>query len=144
MLSNIKFRFTLFVPLISLLVLLSGCHNKNSELDELYQEVVSVHDEVMPKTYYIRELKKKLSLVEENNILDSVEQNALKRTLLDLKIAEDAMWDWMHSFDDNYNTLNSDEEKTNYLLREKESMLLVEKITLSSIKDAEQFLNKWQ
>ena len=67
--------------------------NQDPEVSLLYDQVIEIHDEVMPKMRDIRQLKKKLTSI------SSAEQNKdVKLALQQLEDAHDAMMDWMAQF----------------------------------------------
>ena len=67
--------------------------NQDPEVSLLYDQVIEIHDEVMPKMRDIRQLKKKLKSI------SSAEQNKdVKLALQQLEDAHDAMMDWMAQF----------------------------------------------
>ena len=76
-------------------ILLIGCANKGSttKSQQMYTEVMQVHDEVMPKMRDIRQYKKKLNKIEGAKELEEV-QNAINS----LDQAHDSMMDWMAQF----------------------------------------------
>jgi hypothetical protein len=90
----------LWIVSIGLLCLfLQGCQQKKAPEENLYKEVMSVHDSVMPKMKQIREgIRYAEATLTEGELSDTekTELEALKRSLVR---AEDAMWEWMHAFD---------------------------------------------
>jgi len=117
--------------------------NDESELDILYSEVMEIHDNVMPKMSDINNSKDQI-----NEILSSNQQQQLteeqiqemKIALSLLKEAEDAMWDWMHSFSDMYGQMKTEKEKELFLTKEKESISKVRDLMEESIENAKQFI----
>lgn len=79
------------LPVLILTLLLGACGRQGQptpeqvELQKHWDEMMVVHDEVMPKMSDIRRLKIKLR--EEGNQIDLITR---------LTEAETGMWDWMH------------------------------------------------
>lgn len=113
-----------------------------NELQPLYEEILAVHDEVMPELNTITSLQEQMK-----NKLDELRgtpanTEALKeanRILGDLNKAENAMWSWMH----NFSKLDSipDGEKSAFLEVEKMSVNSMKELMLSSIEQAKAYLN---
>jgi len=80
-------RVLLSITLI--VAFLSSCENSQSngtnEIKQLWDEMMVIHDEIMPKTSEIVRLQKQLREQENTEVI--VEQ---------LAIAEEAMWTWMN------------------------------------------------
>ncbi len=113
-----------------------------NELQPLYEEILAVHDEVMPELNTITSLQEQMK-----NKLDELRETpanteALKeanRILGDLNKAENAMWSWMHNFSKLYSI--PDGEKSAFLEVEKMSVNSMKELMLSSIEQAKAYLN---
>ena len=101
-----------FFSLLAIIFIAYSCTSTSTEQDctsdeclkkEAYDKVIAVHDEVMPKMAYISELK---GQIEErmNASADSLVINEWKSLMINLDVADEAMWVWMRQF-------NSDLEK---------------------------------
>jgi hypothetical protein len=125
-----------------------GCQSENSggaedaEVENLYEEVMYIHDDVMPKISLIQELQGKIKTRQEAGEMDAEQQTAHKDALLALNTAEQAMWDWMHAFSDNYGKTTTKEEKMAFLSEEKIAITDVRDKMLSSISQAEELLTQ--
>lgn len=126
-----------------LVLTITSCSRPPSpdELSLLEQEVMAIHDSVMPKMtkiYYDKEY------LDEWLQKDSIIQNpdlhaqALNCTR-ELKIAEDAMWKWMSDYSDNFEPLaeESDSVKIAFLMQEKQSIITVRNLMLNSMAKAD-------
>lgn len=125
--------FLFLVVLISI-----QCKDKSpqdAELDKLFDEVMTIHDDVMPKTATIHRLKKKL----KNEIQDD-NQAAVNTVISQLDIADEGMMQWMANFKKPKN--KSFEEAKSYLNGEKVKITKVKKDILSAIAVAEELIPK--
>ncbi|MCF8447653.1 MAG: hypothetical protein K9H61_11705, partial [Bacteroidia bacterium] len=91
------YRFALFL----LFLVFFACNEEpkpnKTELESMDQEILQVHDEVMPKIGKVLSLRKKI-----NNLLDSTSDNFTKDTLqkmsYQLTKADADMMSWMRSY----------------------------------------------
>lgn len=90
--------------ILTMIVFLNSCGpDLKEENRKLREEVVGVHDEVMPMMGKIKSLEKKAldqvkELESETNI-DTLKVQALKAVAYDLDQAYEAMFDWMHQYE---------------------------------------------
>ncbi len=111
-----------------------------SDLQPLYDEVMTVHDEMMPKLNDITKHQTTL-----RNRLDTLRtQPELKQELMrtnsilgDLNRAEDAMWTWMHGFGA-LDTIPQHKQEQ-WLRQERADVESMKNLMLSSITKAEEF-----
>jgi len=104
----------------------SGCENNKIEQNqELKQEVIAIHDEVMPLMGDLKSLKKK---IDEKKLLisqsepDNIDKIKELETLSnDLDSAFNGMFVWMRQFQSSYDEMSEDEVE-NYLLEQKEKV----------------------
>ena len=127
-------------PLILLLAVLTSiqCKDKTPEeaaLDKLFDEVMVVHDDVMPKTATIHRLKKKL----KNNQTDE-NTSTFQAAIEQLDIADEGMMQWMEDFEKPKN--KPFEEAKAYYEDEKVRIIKVKKNILSAISVAEELIPK--
>ena len=71
---------------------------KKEKYEELFHQVLDVHDEVMPKMGDISELSKKLNAIADTSSTAEKYLEAKQK----LKEADKLMMDWMHSFSDEF------------------------------------------
>lgn len=130
--------------LFTLLALISGCKDPSASgqkmaYDELFAEVMRVHDEVMPETANLYKLKKyaqdDLEILPENH--EFVEQ--LVKTKIAADKADDAMMDWMAEFKV---PESSHDEKMKYLKSELSKIKEVSHLIKSTIADGRKFIKK--
>ena len=98
-------------------------------LQPLYQEILAVHDAVMPDMQKLTNLQKQMVVVLDTlrtqTPIDNETLSQANRILGDLNRAENAMWNWMH----NFGKLDS------IPMTEKEKFLLSEKSAVESMRD---------
>ena len=128
----------------------TACNQDGERVQETEDEVMAIHDEVMPKMQEIMNLKKQLSakLLE----LDSLQQEGVSSTTLaeqkmklleisqDLGMADSLMMDWMYQYrGDSAKALPAPDALV-YFRLEKDKMLDVQKRTNQSLEAAREFL----
>ena len=120
-----------------LLMFLWGCVSKSgSQIDLLFQDIMDVHDEVMPKMGKIRNLEKRCRSV----ALTSPDSTELMRQAESLASANEAMMDWMRNFKNDFQGF--DEEKREYLLDQKMQVHQVKELMNSSILQSEELIDR--
>ncbi|MBK8504444.1 MAG: hypothetical protein IPL46_20900 [Saprospiraceae bacterium] len=116
--------------------------NVPKDLRSLHQEVLAIHDEVMPKMSLLTGLQALLGdKLKELRSIQPVEVEKLKeanQVLGQLNRSESAMWDWMDGFS-KFDSIPA-EEKEVFLLNEKASAEDMKTLMLNSIKAAEEFI----
>lgn len=119
--------FNIIGSFLFLTLLVSCAQEKVDENKLLKQEVIDIHDEVMPKMGELRSLKKsileKIEALESNVDSDPDSIQRLKTYADDLENAFEGMFVWMRQFQSNYE--GSEEEVYEYLQEQK---VLVEKV----------------
>jgi len=94
-----KLNYYISFVFSSLLFSLSSCsHSDNPERNKAYDEMMAIHDEVMPEMGTIHRLEKGLKKkIENTSSPDSLVM--IKATLQRLSDSGDSMMDWMHNLD---------------------------------------------
>jgi hypothetical protein len=133
-------RNQLVVLLSVLSLVLFSCSDKEDKLEKLHNEVMVIHDEVMPQKAELNRLKRQLKSYKD---VISDENADLKDSLINgillLSKSEDLMTDWMASYD--YpNEEISTEQMTKYLIGQKDSIKNVQENFKMSIAIAQSFL----
>ena len=133
----------LFTLAILLCTALMGCGNDNKEIEtKLNEEVMVVHNEVMPKMGEASRLKRQLAtfkqtVPDENAAL----KDSLINTILLLAKSEDMMSDWMANY--KYpNPAAKHEDLVIYLKSQKDSIRQVSDAMYMSLAIAKGFLNQ--
>jgi len=138
--------------LILLVMLISACSNNHqaSEADAdsdnpnqvLYDQVMDVHDEVMPQMDEIMKLKRSLQEQIANTpdmVVERKEQ--LEKIISNLDSASNSMMDWMHKFNPLPDSVDQ-ELAREYLEGEMEKIRNVKTLMLESIDKAKQESSK--
>lgn len=114
-----------------------------ADIQALENQVMAVHDEVMPKMKNINDLSSQLRAIRaslKESETGKVESPAgLDEVQSALKLAEQGMWDWMKSFSDTKATLQVDQLKPFYE-KELEKINKVKRDMLDAIEKATAWL----
>lgn len=117
-------------------------NSNDSPNQALYDQVMDVHDEVMPKMDDIMKLKRQLQEEIANTPDMVVERKAqLEQIISNLDSASYAMMDWMHKFNPLPDSVDQ-EKAREYLESEMEKVKKVKTQMLESIDKAKQETNK--
>ena len=118
-----------FFPLLAIFFIIYGCSGTTNDQEctsdeclkqQAYDKVIAVHDEVMPKMSYISELK---GQIEErmNTKTDSLVIADWQNLMVNLDVADEAMWVWMRQFNSDLEDISIDEALA-YLKSEQENI----------------------
>ena len=139
-------KSTISLFIIAVLFSMScGDDNKKAK-DQLYDKVMAVHDEIMPKMGDITKYKKQLTVMIDELIEAGREENEariaeLKKAVEDLENSHDGMMNWMRAFDNDFEG-KVHEEVMEYLEDQKTRIEKVGKETNTALKNAEKLLTK--
>ncbi len=125
-------------------VLMYSCKNKNvdPELQSLMDNVMAVHDEVMPKMGEIHKLKKQLKKELKNNLEEvSEKRSKILQHMTALDDADEGMMNWMAEYK-KLSKLEEDQDPMSYYQAEQVKIDKVRDDMLSSIENAKLFLNE--
>lgn len=136
-----------FFPWLAIIFMVYGCTTTTNEQEctsdeclkqQAYDKVIAVHDEVMPKMSYISELKGK---IEErmNTEADSLAISDWQNLMVNLDVADEAMWVWMRQFNSDLEDISIDEALA-YLKSEQENIDEVARKINDAIAKAEEKL----
>jgi hypothetical protein len=132
-----KTIFKLSLMLFAFLMI--SCESKEKEVEKLKTETIAIHDEVMPKMDDIMKLKK--SLKAEQDSVSTEKSTDIQQMIISLENSDRAMMNWMRNYDPQMEGM-SDEEKIEYLKKQKASIHEVSEQMKSSISEAENYLNQ--
>jgi len=138
-----KKLFTL-LTIVGLLSVTSCKESKKVEETSLMEQVLDIHDEVMPKMGTLGKLVGQLKPMADSLGAESIEAKAMK----DLQQANKSMMDWMQGFGNRFdpeeimNGKELSEEKEQWLKEEEEKVKKVKEDINSSIQRAEEILKK--
>ena len=140
------------VSLIALLLIQIACNSEPkteqeepmSEKEQLYKEVMEIHDSVMPKMSDINRVKRKLSdLLESDSLMNDDAKELISQGTEALEAAENAMMDWMRAFKAPKPT-DPDQLVIQYLNEEKLNILKVSRQMLNSLEKGEELLKQFE
>lgn len=120
--------------------LASGMDNSQPPL---FNDIMKVHDEVMPKMKDIEDLKENLRMkidTLELNVPNAKYTKDYKYALAELNRADDMMTDWMHNFKDGYDSVQAAAGKNEFLEMERAKIESVKIKMETAIKIASQTL----
>ena len=139
-----SFKYTILI----LTTLLFSCGN-NQKTDEkklekqLYDEVIEIHDEVMPKMSTIlaleRQLKEKIQELDSASPDETAKIELLKNQIPKLQEADEAMMQWMRNFQVNQEGWSHDSVMSS-MGHEKDRITIVREKMLETITETEQLL----
>lgn len=135
--------------LLVILLILSACgkatESGNSENDEentedpnvaLYDQVMDIHDEVMPKMDDLYKLKGQLQeKIANSPDLVAEKKQQIESIILKLDGASKSMMDWMHEFDPLPDTADEEDARA-YLEDQMEKVKKVKEEMISAIEEA--------
>lgn len=116
-----------------------------STQQQAWDEVMEIHDEVMPKMGAIHQATKKLKEQWENNAeLDSGLKDEISIAIEKLETADEAMWEWMHQLRqlDKLRAAESHDAIMTYLAQQKTSMTKVRQQMLNSLESADSLITR--
>lgn len=128
--------------LLILASFLTGCAD-SGDRERLYDEVMQIHDEVMPEMQTIMDYKEQIrqqidSLAKSENVTkqDTAE---LSQLVMQLDFADEAMMDWMRHFDNSFEG-KTEKEIIEYLNRQKEEIISVKESIHDALEEAREKL----
>ena len=131
----------LLIGTMGLLIFTSCGNSKKEEMEKLREEVIAVHDEIMPMMDDLYKLRSSLNLKLVEDSIASVKMG-VPEMIITIKDAEEAMMDWMRNFDPNFSG-KDDEETRMYLLEQKKSIEHTKTLMLQARDEGSQGLNKF-
>jgi hypothetical protein len=136
------------------LILFAGCgksaHEHHDSEEEspinnpnqaLYDQVMDIHDDVMPKSDEIYQLKKEIKEKIDNPNLEPSKKKQLEQIAAELDSADHSMMDWMHKFKPLPDSANQ-ELAREYLENEMERIKNVRELINGSLQKAKEELGR--
>ena len=126
------------LPVLSLFILslVWGCGQKTQDNQALYDEVMKVHDEVMPKMDDIYKLKQELKKqIADSSNLAIEKRKTIEATILKLDSASENMMVWMRNFNPLPDSLGEEKARA-YLEDQQEKIKKVKEEMLEAINEA--------
>jgi hypothetical protein len=127
--------------MVTLLLTVSiACERKGNQ--ELYDEVMDIHDEVMPKMNDIHNYKKAFqNEITNNPTITEARKTQLESIIVKLDSAGDGMMVWMRKFDPIPDSVGVDKAR-DYLLEEKKKVSKVKKDMVEALEEAKKLSGK--
>lgn len=123
------------ILLIILPFLFGGCSPSNQEL---YEQVMAIHDEVMPQMDDLYKLKRELQQIHaDSTALPTDQHKAIEEAISKIDSASEGMMVWMREFDPPKGIAEADLKK--YLLEQMEKVKKVREDILEALKGGNEF-----
>ena len=125
--------------------LLNACAEKDDDIQKSWDEVMAIHDEVMPKISDINATVKSFKNIRENDTENfTTYREQILINLQNLESAEEGMFNWMNELKglSDLSQSMSKEEVLAYLDDEKVKVSKVKDAILSSLADSKALLDK--
>lgn len=126
----------------------SSCSSSSNQqnIESLREEVIAIHDEVMPRMGELKTLRKEIAakaneLNQADSINNTTEVNELKDLAVRMDDAFEGMFVWMRQFNSSYEGMEKDEIEA-YLQEQKEKVKVVNSDIKNSIQEAKSKLNR--
>jgi hypothetical protein len=121
----------------------SGAEKK--EQAELMEEVMAIHDEVMPMMGKMNKFRKEAqsradALLQDSSVVNDQEAMELENLAIELDAVSESMMSWMRSFDNDFDSLEH-KEIMEYLHQEKERISEVNTDIKDVLSRSEQLLS---
>jgi hypothetical protein len=127
-------KFLRVCLIFPILLLSLGCEQKSTEA--LYNEVMAIHDEVMPKMNDLYQAKTGLSTRLKDPELSENEKQEIQVKIATIDSASESMMAWMRQFQPVSDT-GDDEKAQAYLKRELEKVKKVREDILQALEETE-------
>lgn len=130
--------------LLTITIISFACNNDKKEQQALFEEVMLMHDEVMPKMGNLRALSTELSQKADSLALDSLVDHSSKITEMRdlskrLKDANEGMMEWMRQYEQ-VEEGTPHGEVMQYLMEQRKQIKKVRDDMLNSKDEAEKYL----
>lgn len=122
-------------------MLLFACGGKAEEIKKLSDEVLKVHDDVMPKMQDIARLQKEFAAIPDST-LDSLSKASIEAELEKLSTADENMMQWMRDYNGPAEGAD-DAQKIAYYKTELDKINAVKEETETAIDNAKKELEKY-
>ncbi len=128
-----------YLSIVAIFAVFMSCSapGKKEQAEEkqpsLKDQVMSVHDEVMPKMGTLRKTQKNLLALADSVAADSLAAAGYAQLAANLQLANESMMVWMRNFEPNYE--GTPEEVENYL---KEQLKAIEKVKSDMLESLEE------
>ena len=129
---KLKLKFSLLTTMAILMVACSG-NNSQKDIKSMREDVMAVHDEVMPKMGELRKMEKSLQQKAAELLLadSTMDVSSYTAAANEIASANEAMMGWMRAYEPNFE--GSNEEIAAYLEAQKKSIDQVKQDMLGSL-----------
>jgi hypothetical protein len=141
-------KLFLLAVLTGILLFTSSCSSssKKQNIESLREEVIAIHDEVMPRMGELKTLRKEIAakaneLDQADSIGNTSEVNELRDLAIRLDDAFEGMFVWMRQFNSTYEGMQIDEIEA-YLLDQREKVKVVNSDIRTSLQEAKAKLGR--
>ena len=125
--------------LLFVTLLLACGPSKQSQIKEIKNQAIEIHDEVMPLMGDLRRVRKDLMLMADSIVTsDSLKASTLGELATDIADANEGMMQWMRSFEPEFE--GTDEEVIQYFKDQKASIEKVKADMLESLESGQKAL----
>ena len=131
-----------YLAIILTILTIVSCKNvKGGQDEKLFEEVMALHDEIMPVTTKLNGLQNSLKaiLAEPDSIPGGITKEEVIEVSMHTEKAYNGMMDWMRDFKIPENMNNN--EKTIYLKNQKAILTKLKEETMSAYNEAEVIIN---
>jgi uncharacterized protein YcfL len=133
-------NFLIILFLSFLTVVACKSNSSESQLEELKSKAITLHDEVMPKTMKISEIKKQV--LEKADTQDAAIKDVAQNINAKLQAAEDLMYSWMDELGVAMNTEGDDAVKLKAYQGLVKSVEKIKSDTNGALKEADEFIKE--
>ncbi|HCX20452.1 MAG: hypothetical protein CMB80_29635 [Flammeovirgaceae bacterium] len=131
-------KYLSIIALLAFVVSCSSPEKKEEQAPTLKEQVMGVHDEVMPKMGELRKTQKELLALVDSSAADSVIAAKYRALATDIEMANESMMSWMRNYDPEYT--GTPEEIEKYLQSELEKIETVKSDMLKSLEEGKKAL----
>lgn len=130
--------FNLFLALLAISCLSTGCEQKPTERELLFDEVMDIHDECMPEVVTLNQIKRSLRKSKEG-MQDSIMIKKVNVTISNIENANEGMMVWMRKLEIP-KEVDPDEEVVSYLKDQKVKIQKVSDEMFAALKEGNDLL----
>jgi hypothetical protein len=132
---------------IAIAVLALACEDPVTLENQKWDEVMALHDEVMPQMSEINRLSRSLREYKESQeAVDPQAEQRIDAAIQELGAAEESMWEWMNNLKqlDGLREKMSHDEIMNYLNEEKATIEQVRDSMLGAVENAKKLAEEFE
>jgi methyl coenzyme M reductase subunit C-like uncharacterized protein (methanogenesis marker protein 7) len=132
---------------IAIAVLALACEDPVTLENQKWDEVMALHDEVMPQMSEINRLSRSLREYKKNReAVDPQVEQRIDAAIQELGAAEESMWEWMNNLKqlDGLREKMSHDEIMNYLNEEKATIEQVRDSMLGAVENAKKLAEEFE